>query len=99
MTTRSGRQDRPVDGGIVWHEQWNAFECLGCGEFEEIRKRADRVPEKLAEVKELLVADHTECWEYSDARLAKLARRFRKSLKRQSLTAGTPSRRGSLGCR
>jgi hypothetical protein len=74
---------RPEDGGIVWHEEWNAFECYGCGEFEEIRKRADRTPEKLAELREMLVADHTECWEFDDSRMAAEARKYRKEKKRR----------------
>lgn len=81
-----GRQ-RPEDGGIVWHEAFHAFECLGCGDWEEVRSRAQRTPDRLASRKELLVADHTECWEYNDARLARLARRFRKETKRQMLLA------------
>lgn len=36
MATR----ERPANGGVQWHEQWNAFECYGCGEFEEIRDSA-----------------------------------------------------------
>ena len=56
MATR----ERPANGGVQWHEQWNAFECYGCGEFEEIRDRHKRTPEKLAEIRQLLVIDHTE---------------------------------------
>lgn len=76
------KRTRPADGGIVWHDKLNAFECFGCGEFEEIRMRRDRTPEQLAILRELLVADHTECWEFNDVRMAKLQRRFRKAAKR-----------------
>jgi hypothetical protein len=78
-----GRRVRPEDGGIVWHEDLNAFECWGCGEFEEIRKRGERTPERLAELRELLVIDHTECWEFDDPEMARNARRFRKEAKRR----------------
>ena len=73
----------PAEGGMVWHERLNAFECLGCGEFEEIHRRDDRQPGKLAELKELLEADHMECWEFDDPRMARNARRYRREGKRQ----------------
>jgi hypothetical protein len=84
-TVRTARRERPEDGGVVWHERFNAFECQGCGEFEEVRKRGLRTPAKLAELKELLVADHTECWEFDDPRMARDARRYRKEGKRREL--------------
>jgi hypothetical protein len=77
------KRERPADGGIVWHEKFNAFECYGCDEFEEIHRRADQTPEKLEELRELLVIEHTECWEFDDPRMAQQARRFRKEMKRQ----------------
>jgi hypothetical protein len=79
---------RPADGGIVWREELNAFECYGCGEFEEVHSAARRTPEKLAETKELLIKDHSECWEFDDPRMALDARRFRKEKKRRELLAG-----------
>ena len=92
---KTAKRERPEDGGIIWHEQYNAFECLGCGEFEEIRKRADRTPGKLAELKELLIADHTECWEFDDPKMARDARRYRKEKKRrENLAAQRVSWRG-----
>lgn len=57
---------RPEDGGVVWHDKLNALKCLGCGEFVEIHKRRDQCPDRLAELRELMVVDHTECWEYDD---------------------------------
>ncbi len=83
VTARKTKRERPADGGMVWREEWNAFECYGCGEFEEIRKRADRTPEKLAELKEMLIADHTECWEFDDPQMARDARKYRKEKKRR----------------
>ena len=77
------KRDRPEDGGMVWHERYNAFECLGCGDWEEIHARGLRTPAKLAELRELLVADHTECWEFADAKMARDARRYRKRKKQQ----------------
>jgi hypothetical protein len=82
-TLKKTKRERPEGGGIVWHEQFNAFECLGCTEFEEIHKRADRTPEKLAELKEMLIADHTECWEFDDRQMARDARKYRKEKKRR----------------
>lgn len=86
------KRERPEDGGIVWRDRLNAFECLGCGEWEEIRKRLDRTPERLALLRELLVTDHTECWEYDDPRMARLQRRFRKEAKRQKNLAARRTR-------
>jgi hypothetical protein len=82
-SVKKAKRERPEDGGIVWHEAWNAFECLGCGGFEEIRKRADRTPAKLAELKEMLIVDHTECWQFDDPKMAADARKYRKESKRR----------------
>jgi len=91
----AAKRERPADGGVVWHEEWNAFECYGCGEFEEIRKPRDRAPDRLEELKELLVIDHTECWEFDDPEMAKNARRYRKAAKLQkNLAAQRVSWRG-----
>jgi hypothetical protein len=79
MATR----ERPANGGVQWHEQWNAFECYGCGEFEEIRDRHKRTPEKLAEIRQLLVIDHTECWTFDDLKMAADARKYRSEKKRR----------------
>lgn len=83
MASSAASRERPVDGGVVWHDRLNAFECLGCNEFVEIRSRRMRTPAKLAELREMMAIDHTECWEFKDARMARLQRKFRKSLKRQ----------------
>ncbi len=82
------KRKRPADGGVVWHEGLNAFECQGCGEYVEIRKRADRTPDRLVELQELMVVDHTECWEYDDPQMARNARRYRKEGKRRQNLAG-----------
>jgi hypothetical protein len=74
----------------------NAFECRGCGDFEEVRSRALRTPAKLAELKELLVADHTECWEFDDPKMARDARRYRKHKKRLQNLAGASRTAGDL---
>lgn len=76
---------RPEDGGIVWHERLNAFECYGCGEYEEVRSASRRTPEKLAELKEFLILDHTECWQFDDAQMARDARKYRSEKKRREL--------------
>ena len=92
MSTRT----RPENGGIVWHDRAHAFECLGCGEIVEMRRRAEyENPEHVATMRELLVVDHTECWEYADPRMARLQRRFRKEAKRQkNLAAQSGAWRG-----
>ncbi len=92
----SGRRERPADGGIVWREELNAFECRACSEFEEVRSARRRTPESLARMKELLIVEHTECWEYADAQMARDARRYRKEKKRrENLAAQRTSWRGS----
>jgi hypothetical protein len=80
---KKARRERPEDGGIEWHEELNAFECLGCFEFEEIRKRADRTPDRLAELRELLIIEHTECWQFEDPKMARDARKYRSERKRR----------------
>lgn len=95
VTPASQARKRPADGGIVWHDELNAFECYGCGEFEEVRSASRRTPEKLAELKELLIVDHTECWEFDDPRMAADARKYRKEKKRrENLAAQRVSWRG-----
>jgi hypothetical protein len=73
---------------MVWHARANVFECQGCEELMWQRRQVWNDPERLAEVRELLVLDHTECWEYGDPRMAMLARKFRKGVKREKLLAG-----------
>lgn len=85
---------RPADGGLVWLEKWHAFECYGCGEFEEVRKARDRTPARLAELRELYVADHTECWEFDDVDKAKDARRHRSEKKRRAIVAAVAGASG-----
>lgn len=77
------KRERPADGGVVWHEELNAFQCYGCLEFEEIHKRADRTPDRLEELKELLIIEHTECWQFDDPRMAADARKYRSEKKRR----------------
>lgn len=87
LAPRGQKRERPAEGGLVWHEELNAFQCYGCDEFEEVRSAARRTPEKLAELKEMLILDHTECWEFSDPKMAADARRHRKEKKRRELLA------------
>jgi hypothetical protein len=95
MAQLAAKRERPADGGVVWHERLNAFECLGCTEFEEVRSAARRTPEALAALKELLIVDHTECWEFGDPKMARDARRYRKKKKlRENLAAQRVSWRG-----
>ena len=86
-TALKAKRERPEDGGLEWHEALRAFQCLGCGDWEEIHRHADRTPERLAELKEELIADHTECWEFDDPRMAREARKHRKEKKRRELLA------------
>lgn len=83
-----GLRTRPEDGGIKWYPRANVFECEGCEELIPQHRNVWMNPERLAMTRELLILDHTECWEYNDPRMAKLARRFRKGLKRQKLLMG-----------
>lgn len=85
-------RERPGDGGVRWHARANAFECQACGELTPVMSRRMWTnPERLAIFRELMVIDHTECWEYDDPRMALLARRFRREVKRQKNLA---ARRG-----
>ena len=81
------KRERPANGGMVWHARVAVFECEGCGELNPQRRQVATNPEQLAIVRELLVLDHTECWEFEDPRMARLQRRFRKGVKRQKLLA------------
>ena len=89
---------RPKDGGIVWYEEFDAFECYACGEFEEIGNRAHRTPDKLAELRELLVIDHTECWQFDDPKMAADARKYRKEKKRRENLRSSGQRGRPLDC-
>jgi hypothetical protein len=98
-TAARARRARPEDGGMVWHVSIHAFECLGCAEFEEIRRRREYDdPEFVLRMKEMLIADHTECWEFDDPEMARQARRYRKEKKRrENLAAQAVSWRGARG--
>jgi hypothetical protein len=76
---------RPADGGIEWRDELHAFECLGgCEDFFQVAKRADREnPETMLYLKEMLIADHTECWEFDDPEMVREARRYRSERKRR----------------
>ena len=87
------KRERPEDGGMLWHARMNAFECLGCSEFETVRSRRIWTnPERLAQMRELFVLDHTECWQYADEEKARQARRYRKARKRRELVTARASR-------
>jgi hypothetical protein len=77
------RRERPADGGVEWHGHLNAFECRACAEFIPMRRKVWNDPEKLAEMREMLVLDHAECWLYNDAEKARQARKYRKEKKRR----------------
>lgn len=93
---RLAKREVPEDGGVTWHEELNAFQCRGCEEFYAVFKRCDREnPERMAEIREMLVADHRECWEFHDPRMARDARQYRKKKKlRENLAAQRTSWRG-----
>lgn len=86
------KRERPEDGGMLWHPRQNAFECLGCTEMISVRSRHIWMnPERLAEMRELLVLDHDECWKFDDPRMAAHARKYRKDRKRRELLRGRAS--------
>jgi hypothetical protein len=86
------KRERPPDGGMVWHERFNAFECYGCREFHEVRSASRRTPAALLELRELLILDHTECWQFDDEKMARDARRYRSERKRRELVKATSGR-------
>ena len=81
VAAKATRRERPADGGMVWHDKLNAFECYGCDGFEEVHDRRRRTPDSLALLRELLIVDHTECWQFNDPRMAADARKYRKRKK------------------
>lgn len=95
---RKLRRERPADGGILWHAQVHAFECLGCGDYDEIRKRRQyEDAEFVLRMREMLIVEHTECWQFDDPKMARDARRYRKRKKlRENLAAQRTSWRGRL---
>jgi hypothetical protein len=78
----SAGRARPEGGGIIWHARVNLFECQACGGLTPMGRGAANDPERLAVMREMLVIDHAVCWEYSDRRMAQLARHFRKACRR-----------------
>lgn len=83
-TAARAKRQPPEGGGVVWHAGIHAFQCLGCGEFDDIRsRRRYEDAEYLLSYAEMLVADHVECWEFDDPEMARQARRFRKEKKRR----------------
>jgi hypothetical protein len=67
---------------MPWRDRLNAFECYGCGEFTQLSSRRQRDdPEYRLMMWELLIVDHTECWEFDDPEMALQARKHRKRKK------------------
>lgn len=95
------KRERPEDGGIEWRDSFQAFYCSGCDEYEEprdwsqIRRKADRTPSNIAAARELIVIEHTECWEFDDPQMARDARKYRKKKKaRENMARQAVSWRG-----
>lgn len=93
----AAKRERPAGGGMVWHAVIHAFFCEGCEEWTEIRKRREYDDaEFLLRTKEMLVVDHTECWQFHDPEMARQARRWRKKKKlRENLAAQRTAWRGA----
>ena len=93
---RKIKRERPAEGAVIWHEQFNAFQCMGCLEFEEIHKHRDHEPDRLVEIQELMEADHMECWKFDDPKMAADARKYRSEKKRRenlkARASGAPDR-------
>jgi len=96
LAQKKTKRERPADGGMVWHHNLCAFECLGCLGFEEVHSRRIRDnPEELRRKLEFFIVDHTECWHFDDPRMAPQARKHRKRKKlNENLAAQRTSWRG-----
>lgn len=69
---------------MKWHEREHAFQCRGCEEWIELRKRREyEDAEFVVYMREMLLADHAECWKFNDPKMAADARRFRKEKTRR----------------
>jgi hypothetical protein len=79
-----------MEGTVSYRERTNTFYCQECESHTPCPRRILHNPEKFVEMLELVNLDHTECAEYSDYRLAKNARMFRKETKRLMLIAPRP---------
>jgi hypothetical protein len=81
----TAKRERPADGGMVWQNELNAFQCHGCEEFHEVHSRRRREdPEHMAMLREMLIVDHTECWKFNDSQMARNARKYRSEKTRRS---------------
>ena len=83
----SAKRERPADGGMPYNDRLHFFHCYGCEEDIEVRHQVYIDPEKLHSFREMLILDHTECWEFDDPQMAADARRYRKAKKRRELLA------------
>jgi hypothetical protein len=94
MDTRTTRStaENAVKTAFYYHERYEAYECLGCGEFIEIpgtavlkgghgREPIKGNPENLLLWCELMVeTDHAACGRFKDARMAEQARPSRRAV-------------------
>jgi hypothetical protein len=71
-------REKPLGGGIYWHEKEHALECAGCLSLIEVRRVIYCDPELLATIRQLLELDHEDCWRYASAEAANNARIHRK---------------------
>lgn len=72
---------------VTHNAKTQSFHCDCCLEDVPIRRDVSSDPEALLMMAEMVEIDHAECDKYKDARMARLARRFRKEAKRQELLA------------
>jgi hypothetical protein len=68
--------------GVEFNQRTCSLRCLHCFEEIEIRRAVAQDPHQFVEFLELVQMDHSECANYSDVRMARSAREFRKEAKR-----------------
>jgi hypothetical protein len=83
---------------VTYDPKTRSFHCPHCDEHEEVRAKDAGDPEKLTALKELTALDHSECHTYPTVKMARDARKYRKTAKRIALTQAKKNPMASAGC-
>ena len=83
---------------VTYDPKTRSFYCPHCDEHEEVRAKDAGDPEALLNLKEMIALDHGECHLYPTVKMARDARRYRKTAKRIALTQMKKNPMDSAGC-
>ena len=73
-----------ADSPVTYNQRDQRLECPHCLDSQGVLRSDLRNPERFVELLELYQIDHADCRNFSDAKLARNSRLFRKEVRRIS---------------